>query len=289
MEIDTNLFGDATSEETISVLFGVVDDIREKEKDQEEIEKAKKEIADSTALLQSRPDIPDAQEVGNTRAIAARVMKLAQELVVKDEASYTKGCDLAKACTTAINAVEKPAKTSKMAKVQEQKENAHSLHKFFTGLISSLVDPYKDARKIIDGKTTKWHREEVERRRVEAEKKRLAEEKARAEEKLRLAVNIESIGTADAKRAAEAILEEPIYVEPVAVEAPHVEGSTHVPRWTFEVTDVMALIKAVAAGTENASLLAVNTTMLGQMARSQKNAAKVTGVRFYDAGTVRHA
>ena len=130
-EIDTNLFGEEAGEAP-----GIT----------AEVEKAKQEIDKTTALLKAAPDIPDAEEVGRSRAMAARVMKLAKDLVITDQASYETGVNLAKACTVAIQSVEKPEKGSRMAKVQEQKENAHSLHKFFTGLLSSLADPYKQRR-----------------------------------------------------------------------------------------------------------------------------------------------
>jgi hypothetical protein len=273
-EINTNLFGDEAGEVP---GLGV------------EVEKAKQEIDKTTALLKAAPDIPDAEEVGRSRAMAARVMKLAQDMNITDQASYEQGVALAKACTVAIQSVEKPEKDSRMAKVQEQKENAHSLHKFFTGLISSLVDPYKQARTIADGKTTKWYREETERRRKEAERVRRAEEKRLEDEKLARAIELEQSGNADDKAEAEAVLAEPVYVAPVPVVAPKAEGSTHIAKWTFEVTDIMALLRAIVEGKENASLVTVNEKALGAMARSQKEAAKVTGIRFYDAGTVRHS
>ena len=270
-EINTNLFGDEAGE-----VPGM----------SAEVEKAKQEINRTTALLKAAPDIPDAEEVGKSRAMAARVMRLATELVITDQASYETGVALAKACTVAIQSVEKPEAGSRMAKVQEQKENAHSLHKFFTGLISSLVDPYKQARAIADGKTTKWFREETERRRQEAERVRREEEKRLADEKLKLAEKLEAEGRTD---EAEATLEESTFVSTAPVVLPKAEGSTHIAKWTYEVVDIMALLRAIVAGTENASLIMVNDKALGAMARSQKEAAKVTGIRFFDQGTVRHS
>jgi hypothetical protein len=279
-DIDTNLFGEKTVE-----------------LDTEEIEKAKKEIASKgTILLKVAPQMPSAEDIGRSRSLANRAMREAEALVVKDLASYKVGCDLSLACAQAIKAIEKPEAGSKMAEVQKQKDNANSIHKFFTGLISSLVDPYKTARDITDRKVTKWNREEIERKRKEAEEKARKEEKERADEKLRLAVNIESIGTADAKEVAEAILAEPVYVERETVVAPKVAGSTQIPKWTWEVIEkmpdgssgLMALLKAIVAGKEPASLVQLNTVLLGQTARQQKEAAKVEGIRFYDAGTVRH-
>ena len=273
-EIDTNLFDDEAGE-----VPGI--DV--------EVEKAKQEIDKTTALLKATPDIPDAAEVGRSRAVAARIMAVAQAMVVSDQASYEQGVKLAKACTVAIQSVEKPEKGSRMAQVQEQKDNAHSLHKFFTGLLSSLVDPYKEARTIADRKTTKWFREETERRRQEAEKKRREEEKRLEEEKLARAIELEKSGNADDKAEAEAVLAEPVYVASAAIDLPKAEGSTHIAKWIYEVVDVMALLKAIVAGTEPASYIQVNDKMLGGMARSQKEAAKVTGVRFFDQGTVRHS
>ena len=280
MDIDTNLFGE-----------------KPVELDTEEIEKAKKEIASKgTILLKVAPQMPSAEDIGRSRSLANRAMREAEALVVKDLASYKTGCDLSLACAQAIKAIEKPEAGSKMAEVQKQKDNAHSLHKFFTGLISSLVDPYKTARDITDRKVTKWNREEIERKRKEAEEKARKEEKERAEEKLKLAVTLEQSGTEDAKAAAEAILAEPVEVERETVVAPRVAGSTQIPKWTWEVIEKMpdgssgllALLKAIVAGKEPASLIQLNTVLLGQTARQQKEAAKVEGIRFYDAGTVRH-
>ena len=280
-DIDTNLFGE-----------------KPVETDAAEIEKAKKEIASKgSVLLTVAPQMPSPEDIGRSRSLANRAMREAESLVVKDLESYKTGCDLSLACAQAIKAIEKPEAGSKMAEVQRQKDNAHSLHKFFTGLISSLVDPYKTARDITDRKVTKWNREEIERKRKEAEEKARKEEKERAEEKLKLAVTLEQGGTEDAKAAAEAILAEPpVEVERETVVAPKVAGSTQIPKWTWEVIEkmpdgssgLMALLKAIVAGKEPASLIQLNTVLLGQTARQQKEAAKVEGIRFYDAGTVRH-
>jgi hypothetical protein len=217
------------------------------------------------------------ETVIQVRADMRPVLEAARAMTVTDEPSYEQAMKLAAECARRSKKVE--------TEFSEAREKTHAAWKAVTTLIASFTKPLDEARKLLDGKAGKWHREEVERRRVEAEKKRREEEKAREEEKLRLAEKLAAVGET---AAADAVLEEDTYVAPVAVEEPHVEGSTHIPKWTFQVTDIMALIKAVAAGTENASLLSVNTTMLGQMARSQKNAAKVTGVRFFDSGTVRH-
>jgi hypothetical protein len=224
------------------------------------------------------PAVVKQEQVDTVKAEMRPVLEAARSMVVNDEPSYEKAIKLAGECARRSKKVE--------TEFSEAREKTHAAWKAVTTLIASFTKPLDEARKLLDGKATKWHREEVERRRQEAEKKRREEEKAREEEKLRMA---EQLAQAGDPEAADAVLEEDTYVPPVEVEKPHVEGSTHVPRWTYEVVDLMALVRAVAEGKENASLLCLNTTLVGQMARTQKEAARITGIKFFDAGTVRHA
>ena len=133
-DIDTNLFGE-----------------KPVETDAAEIEKAKKEIASKgSVLLTVAPQMPSPEDIGRSRSLANRAMREAESLVVKDLESYKTGCDLSLACAQAIKAIEKPEAGSKMAEVQRQKDNAHSLHKFFTGLISfALVETIVRAGAIV--------------------------------------------------------------------------------------------------------------------------------------------
>lgn len=55
--------------------------------------------------------------------------------------------------------------------------------------------------------------------------------------------------------------------------------------WTFEITDKMALLRAVVAGEAPADYVLPNDSLLKALAKSQKDNAKVAGVRFFnDAG-----
>ena len=66
-----------------------------------------------------------------------------------------------------------------------------------------------------------------------------------------------------------------------------VKGPTVASHWTFEVFDKRALIAAVARDEVSQEAVEPSDTYLGQFARANKGTAKVPGVRFYDAGSVR--
>ena len=51
--------------------------------------------------------------------------------------------------------------------------------------------------------------------------------------------------------------------------------------WAAEVTDLMQLVRAVAAGTVPINALMANMVFLGQQARSLKQAMRYPGVRAY--------
>lgn len=263
---DTNIFDDMPNDAAV------------------EIGKAREQIAQTLDLLKKTEDMPTPEDVGRARSTAALVMKAANELVVNDEATFAKGNELARLCTQAITAVEKPETGSPMAKVQEQKENAHKLHKFFTELVGSLADPYRKAKAVVDGKVKKFQREETERRRIEAEVIRAAQEKRLTEEKLRLAADLEAKGD---MKAADRVLDEPVIVEPVVVVAVKAEGRVYVHNWKAEVGDLMALVKAVALGTTSITFLQANMTALNAQAASLKGALAIPGVKAFDDGFYR--
>jgi hypothetical protein len=224
------------------------------------------------------PAVIEAATVEGVRVELAPVIRAARDMVVVDETSYQQAMKLAAECGRRSKKVE--------AEFAEAKEKTHAAWKAVTTLIASFTKPLDEARSMLNKKGTRWYDAEMKRRRDEAERVRKEKEKADEDERLRLAEKLAKDGNT---KLADAVLEEVTYVAPEPVEAPAAAGSTRVAKWTFEVTDIMALLRAVADGKENASLIAVNTVLLGQMARQQKEAAKVTGIRFFDEGTMRHA
>jgi hypothetical protein len=236
--------------------------------------------------LKATEDMPSAEDVGKARSVAQRVVMAAQGLIVNDEPSFSRANELAKLCKSAILAVEKPEPKTPMAKVQEQKENAHKLHKFFTELVGSLTSPYKNALLLVDGKAKKWQREENTRREAEAAKARVDAEKKANDEKLRLATELEERGDV---KAAERVLDAPTVVETPKVEAVKAEGRTYVHNWKAREKEggLMLLVKAIAEGRASILFVQANMAALNKQADSLKNAMAIPGYEAFDDGFYR--
>jgi hypothetical protein len=134
---------------------------------------------------------------------------------------------------------------------------------------------------------------EQERIRKEEEAKALkkAEEEAREEKKLLEKEALEAMDKGDEEEA-----------ELKAAQAEQVSPQDHIPaqkpaymppqgtsireNWKAEVTDMMALIKAVAADPNLINCLTPNQTYLNQRARSDKDNLKIPGVRVWNEGSV---
>ena len=194
---------------------------------------------------------------------------------------------------------------------------AHNEHKKAVSLRSRIIGPLEDAQRYIKGQMEAWDREQ-ERLRLE-EERRLAEEARRAEEARkaaeleearRLRVEEEARLLAEAQQAedegntvlAEAILEagatqvEALNAEAVAIArepvvTPVVVVDRTVPKvsggpiyrtvWDVQVVDLMALVRAVAAGTVPLHALKANEVFLRQQATSLKDAFRIPGCRAY--------
>ena len=75
-----------------------------------------------------------------------------------------------------------------------------------------------------------------------------------------------------------------MYVAPVVVQkqTPKVAGGPVFRTiWKHQVTDLMALVKAVAAGQAPLTAIQANDVFLGQQARSLKDALRIPGVKTY--------
>lgn len=84
---------------------------------------------------------------------------------------------------------------------------------------------------------------------------------------------------------AETLLTQPSFVPPVqlpkASYVPPVAGASSRGTWKAEVTDLTALLRAVAVGEVPVEALAANQTFLNQQARALKSALRYPGVRVY--------
>lgn len=191
-------------------------------------------------------------------------------------------------------------------------ERAHAAWKGLTTKRASFVTPLDEAITALSGRYSTFAREareaaERERRRQEREAQereqaRLREEAdrlaAEAREKEQAAETATSRSeaialeteAADLKNAADQTRHEAATVQaPVLPARPVVEppkGTSVKSNWQHDVTDLMELVKAVAAGTVSIQAVCANDTYLRQRAKADKNTAQIPGVRFYDAGTV---
>lgn len=157
----------------------------------------------------------------------------------------------------------------------------------------------KDAREAAERERKRLEREAQEREqaRLKEEADRLAAE-AKAKEEAALMAPTRSDALALETEAAElkttaaevrqeaATVQAPVLPARPAVTPP--KGTSIKANWSHEVTDLMELVKAVAAGTVSIQAIAANDTYLRQRAKADKDSIRIPGVRFYDAITVSH-
>jgi hypothetical protein len=171
-----------------------------------------------------------------------------------------------------------------MAEVDEEFDPAikrwHEGHKAELARKARLYQPLATVVARIKNLISGWFA--AEEQRAAAEERRaqaLADQEAlrlRAEE----AAALRSIGAED---AAVRVLSSP---PPAYYQAPVIHGSSRpvmpgiVPRenWTYEVTNMMALVRAVACGRAPLGCLMVNSAFMGQQARSLKQHLNYPGV-----------
>lgn len=136
------------------------------------------------------------------------------------------------------------------------------------------------------------HEQEKKRQAEQARLQREAEEKAKEEarkleeeRRLQEAIALEEAGdtTAAQEVLAAPVVTPEVFVPPVvlATTTPKVEGLSKRQIWKCSVTDLMTLVKAVAAGQVPLAAIEANTVFLGQQARSLKSEMKYPGVKVW--------
>lgn len=203
------------------------------------------------------------REIGPELAIAG-------EIVVKDAATYQMAGETWKSLT----ALEKKIK----AYWEEDVSSALKLHRSLVAKRDAMLVPVGERKNALrlDMKTFEDEQERIRRAaqaKAEEEARKAAEEAALAQ-----AVSLESNGH---KAAAEALMAAPVVAPAVFVPKTTPTGFGNATRrtWGAEVTDLMALVKAVAAGTVPIQTLEANTVFLNGQARMLKAALSYPGVR----------
>lgn len=157
-------------------------------------------------------------------------------------------------------------------------ESAHTAHKVAVAQLKKLVEPFETAKKLVGAQTAAWDQQERDRVRREqqaadAERRRLEDE-----ERLRAATRLEAQGKpAAAEAALTAPVQVPVFTPPIR-QAEKAEGLSFRDNWKAQVTDLMALVQAVAEGKASLACLEPNMVTLNGLARSLKDQMRVPGV-----------
>lgn len=139
------------------------------------------------------------------------------------------------------------------------------------------INPLEEEKLRLGREITNWDIK-VRREREEEERKAREEaEKQAREEQLQRAVELEAAGEL---QQAEAILDEPVYVPPVIIQAPTAPKTVgKVSRVTYraKVTDLKALVRAVADGKAPLGAIMANESYINKQAGNDKENFSMPG------------
>lgn len=156
-------------------------------------------------------------------------------------------------------------------------EAAHKTHKEAVAQRSRHLAPVTEAMGIIKGKMSTF--QIAEQKRIDDENRELERQRQLKEaEKLQQAQEFSDAGMPE---VADELLNQAVEEAPPLVqEAPKVAGVAFITAYSAEVVDLMALVKAVAAGTAPIAYLEANTVALNGAARALKQSFMVPGVKL---------
>lgn len=224
------------------------------------------------------------------------LVKHCEALVVTDATTYLKAGESLKLIAAYIKRVGEL--------MDPLVASAHQHHQLTLRQRAGLLQPAEAVKRALGRGMDAWDREqtrlvqEAERERREEQERLQREENERAAaERRRLEEEAQRRAEEDAAEAerdgdperADRILIEPVLIElppprvvfvpPASVAAPpRIEGVGFRPNWKAEVTDLMALVKAVAAGEQPLTYLLPNDVALNGVARALKEHMRVPGV-----------
>lgn len=138
--------------------------------------------------------------------------------------------------------------------------------------------PVKEARGIVRQTQLVW---DVEQQRIAEERRQKVEEEIRRrkeEERLAEAEAAQELGD---EEKVEAVLERPIEVPKIPIKAPKSQGQSVRTTWKAEVVDFPKLLAHIAANPALIHLVQPNEQAIRAMARTQKEALNLPGVRVY--------
>ncbi len=199
---------------------------------------------------------------------------LAKDMRVRSPVSYVQAGEHRKGIESLIREIEATRKSLK----EPILESGRRLDTVFNGMKKPLIA----ARGVIDQKLSKYRREEQEK----ADKKRAEEERKQREldnrrrEAILAAAREQGDSEEEIESTEEEFFEAPMVTPtPTPSRIPKVEGLSATIRWSGEVTDINALVHAVAEGKAPIDLLQINTAELNRLAKALRSTMNVPGVR----------
>ena len=218
---------------------------------------------------------PEAVTLGQE---ANQHLALAAAVHIVDAASYTRAAEERKALRAFDRRVEDF--------FRPMREAAHKAWKAVCSQESAVRDPLAPAIKTYDAKLAAWDEEQKRIQREEDAKRLAAARQAEEDSRLTQAASLEDAGEDE---MASAVLDAPVVPlappRPVAV-TPKVEGLSYRTTYKAVVFDLGALVKYVAQHPEFVNLLAPNMAALNSMARAQRQAFALPGVRVAEEKTL---
>lgn len=163
------------------------------------------------------------------------------------------------------------------------KTAAFNAHKTAVAAEKRLLDPLDEAKAIIKRSISNWTieqdniRREAQRKIDEAEK---AKKKAAEDLILQAALEAEQAGVSS--KVTEAIIETSVAqppIKPIQTTYRKVEGVSTRETWHAEVTDILALCKAISEGKVSSDLITPNMYKLNIEARLKKDKLTIPGVQ----------
>ena len=219
----------------------------------------------------------------------------ARQFQVTDAESYAKAAQIILEIKAAKAFCEKP--------IEEAIKAAHQSHQRSLKLRDLFVKPFEASdqymRKVMLAWSTEQERKAKElaakeRQRIEAEQ--AAQRQAESDKAAALAADLKASAAiaadpveadmlayeaTQAQQESQAIAAAPlpaIEVRPVAV-TPHVAGFSQTVSWSFEVVDLMALLKAVVEGKAPITFVMADTAAIGREVRKNKEKFSYPGIK----------
>jgi hypothetical protein len=192
---------------------------------------------------------------------------------------------------TAIETAEQAEEATQYGQVLQN--GTKEMEVFFKGVKSQIdsikapvlaaekedVGPLNKEKARLGGLLTTYQAAERRKREEEERIAREAAEKQAEEETLQRAIELAAAGE---EEAADAVLEEPIIAAPVVIpaSAPKPTGSVTRKNYDIEVTDLKALVAAVAAGKLPLLCISANESFIRNQAKAMKEAFSMEGVKL---------